>query len=107
MIREAFARSVLASACLVALLGIACPKPGPAPVSPDASDAASPALDAAKPRAATCSAACAHLIEVPCAVRRTVCSTTCEKVRVKDPGYPGCVLAATNCAAADACDHGR
>ena len=95
MIRSRLATLIASLALVVALA--AC-HPSPAPVHPDASDAAP---------VTSCTAACAHLTAIPCPVSMDTCVTACRRVAAHAPGYPGCVASVATCHAADACDTGH
>jgi hypothetical protein len=91
---------------LAALALAGCPKPPPAPVNPDAADASLPAEpDAA--RAPTCSRACIHVHAICPSSPLDVCENACARIKPHEAGFPGCLLAATTCTKANACDFGH
>jgi hypothetical protein len=88
---------------LVGLLGTvalalfaACPKPGPAPVTPDAADAA-PAV--------SCDDACKHADAI-CPGSGSPCLPACNRIARNDSGYAPCVASAKACGDLRGCDPG-
>lgn len=80
----------------VIMLGaiLACPKPTPVPVTPDASDAALPA---------TCGPACLHAVNVCHSVDQPTCADLCPR---EPPSYAAALMAAKDCPGVKAADPG-
>lgn len=92
---ETTGRGFIILAGVIALGAIlACPKPVPTPVTPDASDAAP---------VATCAAGCAHAVAVCPTVVDTTCLDLCHR---ESPAFVAALMAATGCPGVKAADPG-
>jgi hypothetical protein len=96
--RETTGRGFIVLAGLVALGAVlACPHPAPAPVTPDASDAAP------SPSPVTCGVACLHAVNVCPGVNLPTCKDICPR---EPPAYAQALMAATGCPGVKAADPG-